>query len=630
MCGLAGLIRLDGVPAGPEDERLVRSMCDLFAYRGPDDSGAQAIGSACLGSRRLSIIDLSPAGHMPMSDPTGRWWIAYNGEAYNFAEVREELTRLGVEFRSHTDTEVLLQAWIRFGSQGLERFVGMFAFAIYDRQTGELVLGRDRFGVKPLYWTREAGRIAFASEIKSLMLARRSNALDRQTLGQWWLYRNVDALSETTLVEGINQLPPGHLARIRDGSVRVESWYSTLSHVTQSEHDRLQAFSEEEVCARIESQLDDAVRLRLVSDVPVGTLLSGGLDSSLVTALAARHSDQLAGFHISIAGQPRYDERRYAETLAQKLRIPFHVLDMNAENFRASLAHVTWLEDMPLTFANSVGYYLISQVARRQGTIVVLTGEGADELFGGYEWNYRRRRMLRRLMPLMKLLPERVRKNLELLVYRHVGLPASAHRFRDLMPTAVMVLDRFARADYQERCRAAYGFLGDDLAQEISGSMLADLSDFLAPLLRRLDRTSMGASIEARVPFLDHRLAHTAVNLPLKWRSGRYTDKWIVKQVARKYLPRELIWRKKMGFPLPLGEYIAPFMSPAFFRSGFCEQVLGLSRRGIERMIEREGRSAHGMFSLVGLEIWGRQFMMGQGSAEVAEHLARAAAAGTK
>jgi hypothetical protein len=234
--------------------------------------------------------------------------------------------------------------------------------------------------------------------------------------------------------------------------------------------------------------------------------------------------------------------------------------------------------------------------------------------------------MLRRLTPLMRLLPEPIRRNLQLLVYRDVGLPASAHRFRDLMPTAVMVLDRFARADFQEQCHKAYAFLGEDIEQEISASMLSDLSDFLAPLLRRLDRTSMGASVEARVPFLDHRLAHTAINLPLKWRSGRYTDKWILKQIAQKHLPRELIWRRKMGFPLPLGNYIAPFMATSFFRDGFCEEVLGLSHRGIERMIEREGRSTHGMFSLIGLEIWGRQFMMGQSTDVVTDHVARSSA----
>ena len=621
MCGLAGLIHLGGTPAGPDDERVVESMCDLMAYRGPDDRGVRSVGSACLGSRRLAIIDLSPAGHMPMSDPTERWWIAYNGEVFNFAAVRTELERIGVQFRSHSDTEVVLQAWITWGSTCLNKFVGMFAFALYDRQEKELVLGRDRYGVKPLYWTEESGRILFASEIKALMAKRRSNSVDQRSLSRWWLYRNVDALSEPTLIEGIRQLMPGHIARIRDGRMRIETWYSTIEQVSEAENRRLGEMTEKQIAELIEAQLDEAVRLRLVSDVPVGTLLSGGLDSSLVTALAANHSNQLSGFHISIAGHKELDEHRFADALAKKLRIPLHVFELTPENFRASLARVTWLEDMPLTFANSVGYFLISQVARQHGTIVVLTGEGADETFGGYAWNYRRRLSMNRLKPWFDMLPERVHKVLSLLVYGRAGLPANAHRFRDLLPTAVGVLDQYARLDFQERCRAAYGFLPDGIVRELSGSMLSDLSDFLTPLLRRLDRNSMGASVEARVPFLDHRLVHTAINLPLKWRTGRYTDKWILKQIARSYLPDELIWRRKMGFPLPLEHYIAPIATPAFFTGGFCEGTLGLSRRGIERMLENDRQSTHSLFSLVGLEIWGRTFLMGESTDSITHRI---------
>lgn len=621
MCGLAGLIHLDGALADADDERAVRSMCDLLAYRGPDDAGVHAIGSACLGSRRLAIIDLSPAGHMPMSDESGRWWIAHNGEVYNFGVVRQELERMGVRFASHTDTEVILQAWINWGVACLDRFVGMFAFAIYDRKENELVLVRDRFGVKPLYWTEVDGRILFASEIKALMAQRSSSQVDHRSLGQWWLYRNLDALTTSTLIEGVRQLMPGQLARIRGGRMQFQTWYSAMEHVNESEHERLGSMSEKEIIAHIETQLDEAVRLRLVSDVPVGTLLSGGLDSSLVTALAARHSDQLSGFHISIAGNKDLDERRFAESLAGKLKIPFFAMDLTAQKFRANLAHVTWLEDMPLTFGNSVGYYLICQVARAQGTIVVLTGEGADELFGGYSWNYRRRVTLRRFMPYFELLPVRLHNVLELLVYKRAGLPVHAHRIRDQLPTMAGVIDQCARADAQERCKAAYGFLGDDIVQEVSGSMLADLNDFLTPLLRRLDRTSMGASVEARVPFLDHRLAHTAINMPLKWRTGRYTDKWVLKQIARDHLPKELIWRRKMGFPLPLDQYIAPLLTPAFFAGGFCEETLALSRRGIERMVENLRHRTHGLFGLIGLEIWGRTFLMGQNADQITGHI---------
>jgi asparagine synthase (glutamine-hydrolysing) len=441
--------------------------------------------------------------------------------------------------------------------------------------------------------------------------------LDQRSLGQWWLYRNVDALTPATLIEGIQQLMPGQLVRIRDGRIQADTWYSAVNQVNESVYRQLEDLSVQQVVDRVEMQLDEAVRLRLVSDVPVGVLLSGGLDSSLVTAMAARHSKQLSGFHISIAGYKDFDERRFAETLANRLQIPFIPMDLTAENFRASLAHVTWLEDMPLTHANSVGYYLISQVARRHGTIVVLTGEGADELFGGYAWNYRRRRLLHRLKPWLDMLPARFHKVLSLLVYMQAGLPVNAHRFRDLMPTTIGVLDQYVRADALERCMEAYGFVDEAVAREVSGSMLADLSDFLTPLLRRLDRTTMGASVEARVPFLDHRLAHTAINLPLKWRTGRYTDKWILKRIAQKYLPRELIWRTKMGFPLPLTEYMAPLATPAFFAGGFCEDSLGLSRRGIARMLDNWEHRTYGIFSLLGLEIWGRMFLMGEDSNQV-------------
>lgn len=612
MCGLAGLIHIDDSPAGPDDESAVRSMCDLLSYRGPDHSGITSAGSVCLGSRRLAILDLSSAGNMPMTDSSGRWWIAYNGEIFNFAEIRRELVEAGISFRSHSDTEVVLQSWIAWGPASLDRFVGMFAFAIYDRRDNELNLVRDRFGVKPLYWTQNSRVILFASELKALISQRSDNRVNQRSLDQWWLYRNVDALTTATLIDGIQKIMPGQLARIRDGQIEVRSWYTAASHVSEARHRQLEALPVKKVVELVESQLDEAVRLRLVSDVPVGTLLSGGLDSSLVTAMAARHSSRLSGFHISIAGHSELDESRFASSLAESLRIPFVPLELTAAKFRSCLAQVTWLEDMPLTHANSVGYFLISQVARRHGTVVVLTGEGADETFGGYSWSYRRQRLLRRLKPWLDLLPARLQKILALLVYLQAGLPVNAHQFRELMPATIGVLDQYVRADALEFCVQAYAFLEDPAAREVSGSMLADLGDFLTPLLRRLDRTTMGASVEARVPFLDHRLVHTAINLPLKWKVGRYDDKWILKQIARKYLPSQLIWRRKMGFPLPLAEYVAPLATPAFFADGFCEQTLGLSHRGISRVLDHWQRRTEGIFSLIGLEIWGRTFLMGE------------------
>jgi asparagine synthase (glutamine-hydrolysing) len=622
MCGLAGLIHVDGSRATHDDEVAVRSMCDLLSRRGPDDQGVMAVGPACLGSRRLAIIDLSPAGHMPMSDPTGRWWIAYNGEIYNFHEIRAELEKHGAGFRSHSDTEVLLQAWIAWGAACLDRLVGMFAFAIFDSLQNELVLGRDRFGIKPLYWTRNNGKVLFASEMKAVLPQRNENRVDLQSLSEWWLYHNVDAVTPETLIEGVFQLMPGKLARIRDGGFRIETWYSPNAEVSAQESERLAALSEKEIIELVGRQLDEAVRLRLVSDVPVGTLLSGGLDSSLITAMAAGHSKHLTAFHISVKGHEDLDERRFAEALTAHHGIPFVTTDLTASSFRASLATVAWLEDLPITHANSVGYYQISQVARQHGTIVALTGEGADELFGGYGWKYRRSMIVNRLKPWLRRLPSKLRDAMSLLVYADSDLPVTAHRFRDLLPPAVGMLDRYARTDAEERCAEAYSFVRDPGQRKVCGTMLADLGDFLAPLLRRIDRTTMGASIEARVPFLDHRLVHTAINLPLDWRVGKRADKLVLKHLARTYMPGSLIWRKKMGFPLPLAEYIAPLVKPAFFAGGFCEETLHLGRRGLERWLNDLQRWPFGAFGLVSLELWGRMYLMDQAADTVAESIA--------
>jgi asparagine synthase (glutamine-hydrolysing) len=470
---------------------------------------------------------------------------------------------------------------------------------------------RDRYGVKPLYWTREAGTLLFASEMKALLRHRRRNEVDLQSLSEWWLYRNVDALTPESLVEGVVQLLPGHLARIRGGAVEIAPWYAVHAQVDADEYGRLAALSPEAVVDEIEASLDQSVRLRLVSDVPVGTLLSGGLDSNLITAMAARHTPDLTAFHVSVGGHSAMDERPFAETLARDHRIPFVPMELTASGFRSALAHVTWLEDLPLTHANSVAYHLIGRTARQHGVTVLLSGEGADELFGGYAWNYRRRMRLARLQPWLDRLPGPLHAALELLVYGRAGLPVTLRRFRELLPPTVGVLDRFARAEEAQRCAQAYGFVGKAAERDALGAMLADLGDFLAPLLRRLDRTTMGASVECREPFLDHRLVHKAINLPLAWRLGRRADKWVLKQIATRHMREELIWRRKMGFPLPLADYIAPLATPAFFAGGFCEQGLGLGRRGIERLLADWRRWTFGAFGLLTLEMWGRMSLMG-------------------
>lgn len=619
MCGVAGLIHLGPGSGPPEPEALVRRMCDLQGYRGPDDSGVVQLGPACLGARRLSIIDLSAAGHMPMSDPTGRWWITYNGEVYNFGAIREELLKLGHRFRSHTDTEVVLHAFIEWGVESLQRLIGMFAFAIYDTQSGELVLVRDRYGKKPLYYTQVGATVLFASEMKALMLGRDSPRIDQQALCEWFLYRNVDCLMPRTLVEGIRAVLPGETLTIAKNGIRASLYYSPAWHVSQQEYERYAAAKPIDVVNEVDEILQDSVRLRLIADVPLGTLLSGGLDSSLVTAIASRYTKALTAFHVSLASHPDLDERPYAEQLTRHLGLPFVPYVLTGRDFRRVLPYITFLEDLPLTHPNSAAYYLISKVAREHGVIVVHSGEGADELFGGYSWNYRRRRRLLWIERWLKLLPEKLHSVLALLVYGHAGMPVWAHRFRDLLPPTVDLIDRYARLDWVERCEEAYGFVGRREDRAVLGAMLADIGDFLAPLLRRLDRNSMGASVECRAPYLDHRLVHKALNLPLDYKVGARADKWVLKQVAARYIPRNLVTRKKAGFPLPVDEYVAPLACAHFFSDGFCESALGLGRRGMARMISSGRRWVHGVFGLIALEIWGRIYFMGQSVDRVEE-----------
>ncbi|MEP7242598.1 MAG: asparagine synthase (glutamine-hydrolyzing) [Gammaproteobacteria bacterium] len=606
MCGLAGLVTLSGSGDPSGEEALVRRMCDVIAYRGPDDSGIKRVGSAVLGSRRLAIIDLSQAGHMPMSDATGRWWIAYNGEVFNFAEIREELLKLGHEFHSKTDTEVILHSWMQWGSECMHKFVGMFAFAVADTNSGDVVLVRDRYGIKPLYHTRQGDTILFASEMKALVQEIPAPRVDQQSLSEWMLYRSVDSLTPQTLIEGVHAVLPGHVVTIDAQGVHSKPWYSPLNFVSQAEYKRLDSMPPEAVVKEFDQTLDDAVRLRLISDVPVGTLLSGGLDSSLVTAMAARHTDKLSAFHVSIEGFPELDERKYAEHLTDRLKIPFIPLSLTGTTFRRALTTCVYLSDLPLSYPNTIAYYLICKLARDNGVIVLLSGEGADELFGGYSWNYRRKMRMMRLQKWMNLLPDKLHDIAALLVYSNAGLPVSTRRFREALAPAVDFLDRHARLDWLEQCEETYGFVSDKPERAVLGAMLADLSDFLTPLLRRLDRASMGASVECRVPLLDHRLVHKAINLPLEYKVGARADKWVLKEVAKKYIPDRLIGRKKAGFPLPVGEYIAPLVNMQLFRNGFCQESLGLSERALRRLMESGHRRTFGFFGLVTLEIWGR------------------------
>jgi asparagine synthase (glutamine-hydrolysing) len=621
MCGIAGIVRLDGAPAGSDPE-LVRLMCDVQAHRGPDDSGVHDVGSATLGAVRLSIIDLSPAGHMPMSDASGRWWITYNGEVYNHRELRTELEALGHAFRSETDTEVVLHAFMQWGVEGLQRIAGMYAFAVYDSEADELTLVRDRIGIKPLYFARRGERFLFASEVKGLVTGGIEPALDARSFSEWTLYQSIDAPSEATLFEGVRSVLPGHYLRVDGERLEQRCYWSPTDRVDEASFRRLGSAGDRTVVDEVASVLETAVSRRLMSDVPVGTLLSGGLDSCLVTALAAQERP-ITCFHVSIGDVPGMDERPHAEKAAEALGLELVTETLDGASFRRGLPHAIAMADFPLMHANSVAYHLICKRARERGVYVLLTGEGADELFGGYEFRYRRMRTLRRLKDLIDRMPRKVRKGLELLGFVTAGLPVQTQRFDELLPQAVDLLDLSARETWRTRCEEAYAFVDSASDRALLGAMLSDTNDYLSPLLRRLDSMSMATSVEARVPFLDHEVVEKAIDLPLEYRVGRRADKWILREIAGRHLPPALAGRKKMGFPLPMAEYLTPFANPAFFEGGFWLDSVGLGRTGLERRMAGWRRSPFAFMALVSGEIWGRLALGGQTVDDLVELVAQ-------
>jgi asparagine synthase (glutamine-hydrolysing) len=632
MCAIAGLICLKRQCRKEEHRPVVEKMGDLQRHRGPDDNGVLALGHVYLGSNRLSIIDLTKAGHMPMSDSEENVWIVYNGETYNFQTLREELIGLGHQFHSRTDTEVVLHAFKQWGEQCFERLAGMFAFAVYDRRIDTVTLVRDRFGKKPLYYTYDDKHLFFASEMKVLMQITENLKPDRQRLMEWVLYRNVDFGSPRTLVENIFSLPAGHFINIHNGRIGAPKRYFSLeAEVTASAYARLDQQTRQDLVAEIEDLLLTGIKERLVTDVPIGVLCSGGVDSSLVTALCARYREDVAAFHVSVAGNLEMDEFRYAKQVTDMLKIDLFTCQLQRDNFCANLPRAVYHSDLPLTHPNSVAYLLVSELARKQGTIVLMSGEAADELFGGYMHRYRRYNQYLKAKCLLDRLPLKIRQIINLVGQACNGVVATElPGYGNGLAQTIAMLDGLTREELRSRCADAYHFVSNNGEQAVLGAMLADLTNFISPLLRRLDRMSMAASVECRVPFLDHRLVRTAINLPLSYRLRGSTDKWILKEIASRYLPRDIVYRKKLGFPLPLQDYLAPLAREEFFRSGFCVEFLEMQPKGLSKVIEKWRNDVEGFFTLLTLEIWGRLFFQRESLNDITEKVMRLAGNATE
>ena len=554
MCGIAGLVYSD--PTRPCDTETVTRMTDVVSYRGPDDSGVWINRNVGLGHRRLSIIDLG-GGHQPMTDVRKTLWIVFNGEIYNYREVRQSLIAKGHRFNTESDTEVILQAYASMGEACVNVLNGMFAFAIWDTERRSLFLARDRMGVKPLYYSEQPDAFVFGSEIKALFASRLVEARARdEAFAEYLLFRQV-AGSET-LFHGVKSLPPGCTMTVRDGAVRISRYWSPLPPAERP------SMTYDEAKEELTSLLEDSVRLRLISDVPVGTFCSGGVDSSLVTALAARLKREPVNTFSVGFDEEDFDESAFARMVSEHHGTIHHELRVGNVQYAELFPRMVWHNDEPLDFANSVHIFALSELAKRQVT-VVLTGEGSDELFAGYP-RYR----IPDLAKSYKLVPAPMRRALGLLVRDH--RLAKLDRYAACTPTEAMLYNSsylhpsVVREAYPRMNGYALGFRTNCLnGQEglnldsVARVSLLDQETFLVSILHRQDKMSMAAAIESRVPFMDYRIVEFANRLPTAHKIRNGTGKAIVKDVARSVLPAAVVDRRKSGFGVPLARW---------FRSG--------------------------------------------------------------
>ncbi|HLH15330.1 MAG TPA: asparagine synthase (glutamine-hydrolyzing) [Solirubrobacteraceae bacterium] len=576
MCGICGVLAFND--SFPCDERLLVAMRDAMTHRGPDDAGTwvSPSGRAALGHRRLSIVDISPAGHQPMSNEDGSVWVAFNGEIYNHAELREELEARGHRYRSHCDTETIVHLYEEEGERCVERLDGMFAIAVWDERRRELFLARDRLGKKPLYWTRAAGGMAFASEIKALLRHPAVHAdLDVAAFYDYLTF--VCTPAPSTMFAGIGKLAPAERMTIAaDGAIRSDVYWTPMSGELSA---ALADGGDEELSERLLALLRASIAKRMMSDVPFGVFLSGGVDSSTNVALMSElMSAPVRTFSVAFRDHERYNELQYAREIARRFGADHHEVTIDAGDLVSFLPEMVHHQDEPIADWVCVPLFYVSKLARESGTIVVQVGEGSDELFHGYQ-NYidavaRRRRYWEPFQRAPALVRDSVAATAVALA-RHSGrgilhaqyvADAAAGRLpfwggaicytgelkRQILagnggrPDAYRVVERlWAQAERDDP--------GADLLQKMT---YLELKQRLAELLlMRVDKMTMATSVEARVPFLDPDLVRFALALPERMKVRDGVGKWLLKRAVDGLLPSDIVYRRKQGFGAPVSEW---------------------------------------------------------------------------
>ena len=642
MCGITGVVHLDG--RGTVDAEVLGAMTAQIVHRGPDDEGRIVDGPAGFGHRRLSIIDLA-GGRQPMVAADGDVWLTYNGEIYNYLELRRELITAGHDFRTNSDTEVLLAAWTTWGPACIERLNGMFAFAIWDRRGadggGTLHLVRDRMGIKPLYWAQAQGVLVFGSEIKALLAHPAIVAApDWRGVHQYLTFQH--GMGEQTLFEGIRRVEPAHhltwvVGGSRGGAIPCERRrYWRIGHEIDSHH------TEGYFVDRMRWLVQDAVSLRLRSDVPLGAHLSGGLDSSTVASMAASLlGEPIQTFTGGFREADRYDETGWARLVAERGGTVHHEVWPEAQQFVDWLPRLIWHMDEPAAGPGLFPQAMVSELASRH-VKVVLGGQGGDEIFGGYA-----RYLVAYLEQCLKGAVMETQDHGEFVVTLESIIPAlpqlrqyvpmlrqfwSEGLFEDMDRRYFRLIDRNSGGGLDDLLSSDFRASRDEEApfhdfralfsDPETASYLNRMTQFdqrasLPALLHVEDRTSMAVSIESRVPLLDHRIAELVATMPptVKLKGGEL--KYVFRRAVRHLVPREILERRdKMGFPVPLQEwYAGPIVGP-FVRDTLASRAARerglIDPDAVDRLLAGSGRYDRRLWGLLCLELWFRTFVDGQ------------------
>jgi asparagine synthase (glutamine-hydrolysing) len=568
MCGIAGVFAFND--EGKKKIQLIHASIQTLNQRGPDNKEIYQKENFALAHARLAIIDTSNAANQPFRDQTGVYTIVFNGEIFNFKSLKEELINQGVSFRTESDTEVLLNLYILEGQNCLNKLNGFFAFTIHNSETNELFIARDRYGIKPFLYCLHKDYFCFASELKALLKFEIDKEINKAAVMQ---YFHLNYLAGNhSILNGVNKLPPGHFAILKNSQLHIDCYYKLPAQIGKE----TQNLNFEQSCTKLYDLLNDAVKLRMIADVPLGAFLSGGIDSSVITALASKHTKHLNTFSIGFKDEPMFDETAYAQLVAKKCNTNHTVFSLTNNDLFENLHDMLAYIDEPFADSSALNVFILSQQTRKKVT-VALSGDGADEMFAGYNKhaaafavlnNQYQIKHLKHLAPIFKVLPQSRNSKYGNLIRQFDKLTngaqlSDAERYwrwagfydEDQLQELFHpdFLNQSNKKIYLQDKANLLNAFAENQPQSMNQVLLTDMKMVLAgDMLTKVDSMSMANSLEVRVPFLDYRVVDFAFKLPDNFKISRKNRKIILKETFKNELPAEIFHRSKKGFEVPL------------------------------------------------------------------------------